>query len=127
MVCDSNRVGNGGCDTLATLLRDPNCNLHTLYLAGNVIDNEGAIALTNSLANNTKLKVLNLARNSIGDDGSEALAALLEDTGCNLQRLDLTNNRINNEGATTLANSLSNNTKMKELYLGVTPNGCTRA
>ena len=83
-----NRIDNAGCEALATLLQDPNCNIHTLNIHGNHIRNEGAIAIANSLVSNTKLKELNLRDNQIG-----------------------------NEGAIAIANSLANNTKLKELII----------
>ena len=59
----ANMIGDVGCLALATLLEDPICNLHTLELQGNDIGNEGAIAIANSLVNNTKLKKLRLNNN----------------------------------------------------------------
>ena len=47
--------------------------------------------------------------------------ALLENTGCNLQIIDLGSNDIRDEGASILANGLANKTKMKELYLDGNP------
>ena len=60
-----NRIGNTGCETIATLLRDPNCNLHLLNLNASNINNEGVAILANSLANNTNLRELNLYRNRV--------------------------------------------------------------
>jgi len=53
-----NRIGDSGCRTLATLLRDPNCNLQHLDVTNNEISVAGTNALANSLVNNTKLKKL---------------------------------------------------------------------
>ena len=61
----NNRIGNEGCQTLATLLTDPNTGLSTLNLAGNGIGSEGVITIANSLASNTKLKELALYDNPI--------------------------------------------------------------
>ena len=61
-----NNIGNGGCDAIATLLIDPNCNLHTLDLWGVNITDEGAIIIANSLVNNTQLQELDLRSNAIG-------------------------------------------------------------
>ena len=60
-----NRIGNAGCETIATLLEDPNCNIHTINLGENHIGYVGATALTNSLANNTTLRNLYLQGNPI--------------------------------------------------------------
>jgi len=62
---NDNLIGNGGCEALATLLKDPNCNIQTIQLLDNHIRNEGAIFIANSLAKNTKLKELNLSHNPI--------------------------------------------------------------
>jgi len=56
----SNSIGNAGCRALATLLEDPNCNLHTLNLFNNRIGIEGTVIIVNSLSNNTKLQDLRL-------------------------------------------------------------------
>ena len=56
---------HAGCDTIATLLADPSCNLHTLRLIQDRISNEGMIVLVNSLVNNTKLRKINLDRNPV--------------------------------------------------------------
>ena len=58
-----NRIGNAGCEALATLLEDPHCSLQFVALSSNRIDTEGAAAIANSLANNTKLKKLYLNEN----------------------------------------------------------------
>ena len=55
-----NNIGNVGCDTIATLLIEPNCNLRTLSLSRNAIDNEGATTIANSLIHNDKLQKLYL-------------------------------------------------------------------
>ena len=60
-----NSIGNVGCQALATLLEDPNCNIRELDLEGNNIRIEGAVALANSLATNTKLRKLDLSHNDI--------------------------------------------------------------
>jgi len=74
--------GIGPCQELATLLRDPDCNLHTLNLEHNYISNEyesldtyrhyisnkGLIAIANGLVNNTKFKRLCVDRKSVDQD-----------------------------------------------------------
>ena len=61
----NNRIGNASCRSLTTLHEDPNCNLRTLDLSGNHIDNESATILANSLTNNTKLCNLFLDNNPL--------------------------------------------------------------
>ena len=71
----ANRIENTGCNAIAKLLEDPNCNIHTLDLQQNRIGNEGAITLANSLVNNTKLKSLSLKGNPITNETGEVLKA----------------------------------------------------
>ena len=60
-----NGISSAGCEALATLLEDPNSNLEQLQLFHNNIGNEGAIAIANSLTNNTKLQSLDFVGNPI--------------------------------------------------------------
>ena len=62
-ILHGNRIGNAGCQAIATLLEDTNCNLQIINLDSNQIGNDGATAIANSLANNTNLKRLYLRRN----------------------------------------------------------------
>jgi len=59
-----NSIGSVGCHSLATLLEDPKCNVHTLNLINNRIGNIGAKYLANGLNNNTSLKHLDLVSNN---------------------------------------------------------------
>ena len=72
-----NGIGNVWCATFAALLRDPDCNIHTLDLRVNRIYNEGGISLANGLSNNTKLKYLYLDGNAIDQIGWDAFARIL--------------------------------------------------
>ena len=75
-----NRIGNAGCEALATLLEDPNSNLQTLDLDNNRIGNEGATAIANSLANNTTLKKLELNENPFDQSAVGILCTVLCNT-----------------------------------------------
>ena len=63
------------------------------------------------------LESLRLVDNNIGNAGCEAIAALLIDPNCKLRDLNLGFNAIHNEGATAIANSLTNNKQLQQLYL----------
>jgi hypothetical protein len=75
-----NRIGNDGCQALATLLSHPNSNVQEIQLSDNNIDNEGAIAICNSLINNTKLKKIFLSDNPIDRNVKDVFYNLLCDT-----------------------------------------------
>jgi len=84
-----NRIGNAGCEALATLFEDPNCNIHTLSLANNQVSNDGAIAIANSLTNNNKLRDLRLQENSFNYDTQEVHNAF-EKLLCNTSSISAT-------------------------------------
>ena len=67
------------------------------------------------------LEELYLYENNIGNAGCEAIATVLIDPNCKIQHLSLGRNAIDNEGATTIANSLTNNNKLQQLYLHNNP------
>jgi len=92
-----NIIGNAGCDTIATLLADPNCNVCALYLGNNAIDTEGAITIANSLINNNKLQDLYLDNNRIDQSVEDKFCRAL----CNkisINDIYLSNHTLNELG-----------------------------
>ena len=89
VIFSRNRIGDAGCEALATLFEDPNCNIEDLSLANNQISNDGAIAITKSLTNNTKLKKLSLKENPITNETGEVLKAF-EKLLCNTSSISAT-------------------------------------
>ena len=71
-----NRIGRDGCEVLATLLKDPNCNVQHLCLYSNQIDNNGAAIIANSLVGNKTLKHLFFGSNPI-TNGVDIFSGLL--------------------------------------------------
>jgi len=65
------RIGNRGCEAIATLLSDSTSNIRELSLHSNRIGNEGASMIANSLANNTNLQRLILQRNLFDQSSAE--------------------------------------------------------
>ena len=61
----SNRIGSEGCEAIATLLKDQNCNLRRIDLTNNRINIEGATTLANSLIDNTTLREFRLWNNPV--------------------------------------------------------------
>ena len=81
---NNNRIGNAGCETIATLLRDSNSNINHIDLRNNDIDNEGVTTLANALLNNTKLRIFNLHGNPVDQDVVDNFNKLL----CNVSSID---------------------------------------
>lgn len=75
----NNSIAARGCQSLATLLQNPNSNLDELYLNHNIIDNEGAHILANALTSNRKLKTLRLECNDF-TEGWSGFSKVLCDT-----------------------------------------------
>jgi Ran GTPase-activating protein (RanGAP) involved in mRNA processing and transport len=65
-----NNIGDHGCRALATALST--CKVHTLYLSGNLIGEDGAYALAGVIRRS--IKRLHLTGNRIGPDGVKAIA-----------------------------------------------------
>ena len=95
-----------GIQALASALAG-NAVLTSLNVADNSIGNEGAKAFATALSDgNTVLKTLNLDHNGIGAEGTKALAAALSDGRALLTDLELFNNKIDAEGAKAIAEAL---------------------
>ena len=101
---------------IALTLRSCTNLTHINLCVGNINDHKLA-SIVDALRGQSSLERLYLNRNSIGNDGCEALATLLSHPNCNLQEIQLSNNNIGNEGAITIGNSLANNTTLKKIFL----------
>ncbi|XP_076836603.1 NACHT, LRR and PYD domains-containing protein 12-like isoform X1 [Brachyhypopomus gauderio] len=116
-----NKPGGSGVKQLTALLEDSHCKLETLQLFNCSITEEGCAALCSALRSNpsSHLRELNLDYNKPGDSGVKQLSALLEDPHCKLERLDLSNCSITEEGCAALASALRSNpsSQLRELNL----------
>uniref|UniRef100_A0A4W4F4U2 NACHT domain-containing protein n=1 Tax=Electrophorus electricus TaxID=8005 RepID=A0A4W4F4U2_ELEEL len=95
-----NKPGDSGVKQLSALLEDPHCTLEKLDLVNCSITDEGCAALASALRSNpsSHLRELNLNHNKPGDSGVKQLSALLEDPHCKLEKLELVNCSIADEG-----------------------------
>ena len=107
---------NGGDQIVAATLRSCT-NLRYVCLRYCSIIDEQLLPLVDSIRGSSSLEILNLNGNRIGRAGCTTIATLLDEPSCNIQQLYVIDNRINDEGATILANSLVNNTNLRELWL----------
>ncbi|XP_035377472.1 NACHT, LRR and PYD domains-containing protein 12-like [Electrophorus electricus] len=87
------------------------------------ITDEGCAALASALRSNpsSHLRELNLNFNKPGDSGVKQLSTLLEDPHCKLEKLELVNCSITDEGCAALASALRSNpsSHLRELNLSL--------
>uniref|UniRef100_A0A4W4F6D2 NACHT LRR and PYD domain-containing protein n=1 Tax=Electrophorus electricus TaxID=8005 RepID=A0A4W4F6D2_ELEEL len=116
-----NKPGDSGVMQLSALLEEPYCKLEKIQLSWCGITDEGCAALASALRSNpsSHLRELNLNYNKPGDSGVKQLSALLEDPHCKLEKLDLCNCSIPEEGCAALASALRSNpsSHLRELNL----------
>ncbi|XP_076835985.1 NACHT, LRR and PYD domains-containing protein 3-like isoform X2 [Brachyhypopomus gauderio] len=116
-----NKTGDSGVKQLSALLEDPHCTLEKLHLFDCGISEEGCAALASALRSNpsSHLRELNLDYNKPGDSGVKQLSALLEDPHCKVEKLDLSNCSITEEGCAALCSALRSNpsSHLRELNL----------
>jgi NLR family CARD domain-containing protein 3 len=111
-----NRLSDEGVEHLAAGLQG-NKTLQVLDLRSNDIGPEGALAISSVLPQARSLKRMCLGMNEIGDGGASALAQWLKDDGCSLEVLDLSENGIEEDGASALATMLLTNKRLRDLNL----------
>ncbi|XP_076846680.1 NACHT, LRR and PYD domains-containing protein 3-like [Brachyhypopomus gauderio] len=113
--------GDSGVKQLSALLEDPHCTLEKLDLSHCLIREEGCAALCSAPRSNpsSHLRELNLTWNEPGDSGVKQLSALLEEPHCTLEKLDLSNCSIREEGCAALCSALMSNSSshLRELNL----------
>ncbi|XP_076835967.1 NACHT, LRR and PYD domains-containing protein 12-like isoform X2 [Brachyhypopomus gauderio] len=119
--------GDSGVKQLSALLEDPHCKLEKLHLSWCSFPEEGCAALASALRSNpsSHLRELNLTFNEPGDSGVKQLSALLEDPHCKLEKLQLANCSITEEGCAALCSALRSNpsSHLRELNLNLNEPG----
>jgi len=88
-----------------------------LNLSKNQIDDAGVSQLVKALAGKENLAIVNLSGNKIGDEGAKAIAEGLSAEGLNVPHLELGNNQIGNDGAAALGKFLESNKSVSKVYL----------
>jgi len=105
--CASSKLAEGLC-----------CNdvLEQLWLRGNVLHDEGAAPILNSLQNNTTLRVLDLSYNNISSKSSDGIAAVVSSNQF-LEQLWLDGNCLQTYGILRIAGALIKHFKLRLLSL----------
>ncbi len=79
-ISENKDIGKIGCEALANVIQNPNCNLSLISLINIDIDDECASLLANSMKRNKKLKCINFHGHSISDTGWGAFLDVLCNT-----------------------------------------------
>ena len=120
-----NNIGDKGCTALSSAILSTSRiggKLHTLYLAGNCIGEEGAKALAQVVRCGSGLKRIHLTGNSIGPNGvKELMSAVIDYEG----RVSKSSNHVssNEMNDSSSGSNVVSTDGVSELYLGGTNMG----
>jgi len=109
-----NNICAEGAKSIASLLHIQ--QLVHLDLSSNLISDEGAVHIANTLGSNTSLLMLKLEHCGISDDGITALSEAVS-RNCTLQELCLSENPFTNIGLMILSHYLDENKGLKTLMI----------
>uniref|UniRef100_A0A3B4BT04 NACHT domain-containing protein n=1 Tax=Pygocentrus nattereri TaxID=42514 RepID=A0A3B4BT04_PYGNA len=112
----TNNLQDKGVKLLSDGLEHPCCKLERLRLQNCSITAEGCAALVSALKSNpSHLRELNLGMNNLADVGVKLLTFLVKDFHCKLEKLQLCDCGITEEGCVPLASALKLNLSLREL------------
>ncbi|XP_058651250.1 NACHT, LRR and PYD domains-containing protein 3-like isoform X2 [Onychostoma macrolepis] len=112
-----NKLGDS-VKLLSDVLQDPHCKLEKLRLSDCGVTDEGCAALASALRSNpSHLRELDLSENKLRDS-VKLLSDVLQDPHCKLEKLELYDCGVTDEGCAALASALrSNPSHLRELSL----------
>ncbi|XP_051717307.1 NACHT, LRR and PYD domains-containing protein 12-like isoform X22 [Ctenopharyngodon idella] len=112
-----NKIGKS-VNLLSDVLQDPHCKLEKLWLRDCGVTDEGCSALTSALRSNpSHLRQLRLSGNKIGKSVN-LLSDVLQDPHCKLEKLELIDCGVTDEGCAALSSALrSNPSHLRQLDL----------
>lgn len=102
-----NRISDVSADAIGSTLQLGSIALQELNLAANRLSDATCLALAHALGSNKCLQKLDLSHNRVGDEGAAALAGV----NSTLTELLLASNLVTDEGCTALAQSLGKPTR----------------
>ena len=103
--------------SLASTLSHGQSNLKSITITCKLSDRSSGVLIT-SFAHCHSLSEITLCNGHIKSHGSAALAHFLKKSSCNIRKLNLQNEKIDNKGLVIIADALAANTSLKVLNLG---------
>lgn len=112
-------IGTYRCQVIAKHLcsSERRAQMESLNLRYNKIGDEGCSAIMAALLDNSSIKSLNLCRCAISQNGANAIAKTLCSENCAIEDLDLSENRIGDEGCCAIMEALCHNKSVTKLHL----------
>ncbi|KAA8580507.1 hypothetical protein FQN60_013465, partial [Etheostoma spectabile] len=84
---------------------------------GNRVTRDGVHLLAELLKQNQTLEIIDLSSNRIEDEGAGYLSEAIAWPGCALRELSVSSNNIRSEGLLSLARALTVNTSLNHIYI----------
>ena len=110
-------VSKGGAEAIGTLLVD-NTTLQVLNLAWNTLGYKGTEALVDRLSmKRCVLYSINLQDNCLDDDAAEEIARLIEANIPTLKKIDISRNAIRDKGGEAVARSMQRSTVLEAMIV----------
>ena len=123
LLLDKNEIGAIGAKSLADALGASESHVTELDLASNSLGDEGAAAVGAALATSPSVAIISLEGNSIGPDGvSPSFHSALK-INTQLERLVLRSNQVGSAGAVAMAGGLAENPASGLLSMDMFANG----
>ena len=110
-----NNIGRESADAIAAVI-DNNPRMNQLWLDGNDLYSTGTVVICNALKKIRTLSILSLCNNGITDDAADELSAVITHNIL-LEDLLLSNNQLQYTGIAVIAESLSKLIKLRKLDL----------
>ncbi|XP_065900976.1 leucine-rich repeat-containing protein 74B-like [Dysidea avara] len=101
----------------ASAISDMMTCLEELYISRNKLGDDGAVIISKGITKSNTLRVLNISDNNITSTGAIAIANSLHNTS--LEELDMSQNAIGQDGATAIAQAITNNKTLKQLNISI--------
>jgi len=103
--------------TNALKLRKKESPIKALSISNCLVTDESFPAIIELAMACPQLQILNLSSNQIGIVGCNAIAAYLQTPRCKLKKLNISCNKVGDDGIRLIANSIQNNYILKNLYV----------
>ncbi|XP_078069588.1 LOW QUALITY PROTEIN: NACHT, LRR and PYD domains-containing protein 3-like [Mustelus asterias] len=112
-----NLLGYSGVKLLSVPLSNPECKIQKLHLYSNSLTESCAEDLASALNTNRSLIDLDLGNNKLGYSGVKQLSVALRNPGCEIQKLHLYSNLLQDSCVEDLASALSTKQSLTDLLL----------